>query len=428
MTAALVYIAILFGLILAGVAIAFAIGFAGLIGLWGEMGTSVLGVISTYAWQTTNSFTLSAVPLFILMGEVLFRSGLTDRLFAGLSRSLNAVPGRLLQANVVGATLFAASSGSSVASAAALAPMIYDAEVRQRSYEPRLVLGTLAAGGTLGILIPPSIILILYGAVTGTSVGALFAAGVIPGLLLGAMFMLYVAARALIRPSVVPRDIENLSLAKRLGGVVELWPFVLLAIVVLGSIYGGVATPTESAALGAFLATVLAMAFGRLNLGVLREIALQTVRTTAMLFFIVIAANVMALVLARYGAGAFLTQLASDMSRPQVLALLVVTYLILGCFFDAISMMLLTLPLVMPIVLAAGFDPVWFGIILVVVIEAGLLTPPVGLNLFVVQGSTGEELWEVVRGSAPFVLIQGVALLIFIAFPDVVLWLPERMS
>ena len=431
MTVALGYLAVLFILILGGVAIAFAIGFAGLIGLWGPMGSSVLNAISTFAWQTTNSYTLSAAPLFILMGEILFRSGLTDRLFSALSTSLKGVPGRLLQANIVGATLFAASSGSSVASAAALAPMVYEAEVKQRSYDPRLVLGSLAAAGSLGILIPPSIILILYGAITGNSVGALFAAGIVPGLILGLLYSAYIGARALIRPSIVPDDAADegaVTVGQRLRAFLQLWPFIVLGVVVLGSIYGGIATPTESAAVGAAVAVVLAAVGGRLDRKAIREVLVATVRTSSMLYFIVIAANVMALLLARYGVGAFFTGLTSDLSPVAVLVLVVLAYMALGCFFDAISMMLLTLPVVMPIVLAAGYDPIWFGVILVVVIEVGLITPPVGMNLFVVQASTGAELWDVVRGSAPFIVLQLGTVALLSAFPQLVLWLPERMG
>ncbi|MQB01351.1 MAG: TRAP transporter large permease subunit [Actinobacteria bacterium] len=423
------YMVLMLVLIMSGVWIAFAIGFTALLSLWQIMGDGVLSVIGTFAWQTTTSFTLTAVPLFILMGEVLYRSGLTDRLFAGLSQTLVGVPGGLLQANIVGATLFAASSGSSVASAAALAPMTYKAEVTDRGYDERLVLGTLAAGGTLGILIPPSIVLILYGATTGISVGELFAAGVVPGLVLGLMYMLYISALGLARPSIAPRPAgEAVPRATvRLRGLVQLWPFILLAVIVLGSIYGGIATPTESAALGAVVAFILAVAFARIDRTIVRGIALTTVRTTSMLFFIVIAANVMAMVLSRYGVGQFFSGLAAGAGPAVSLLFIAALYLVLGMFFDAISLMLLTLPVVMPIVQIVGYDPVWFGIILVILLEAGLLTPPVGMNLFVVQGSTGANLSQVVRGSLPFIVLQLLALALFAAVPEIVLWLPQTM-
>lgn len=424
------YILVLLALVLAGVWVAFAMGFTGLMALWPSMGPAVFNVIGTQAWQTATSFTLSAVPLFVLMGETLHRSRLTDRLFAGVAQALTGVPGGLLQANVVGATLFAASSGSSVASAAALAPMTYRAEVVERHYDEPLVLGSLAAGGALGILIPPSIVLILYGAITSTSIGALFAAGLVPGLLLGAMYMIYISVRGLVRPSIAPRPpgTEHAGARTRLLGALQLWPFVALAAVVLGTIYGGIATPTESAALGAVLAFVMGSFFGKLDVGVVRDIAMTTVRTTSMLLFIVVAANVLSLVLARFGVGRFFAGLAVDAGPVLTLLLIVALYLVLGMFFDAISLLLLTLPVVMPVALAVGFDPVWFGIIVVMVLEAGLLTPPVGMNLFVIQGTTGADLGNVVKGSLPFVGIMLFGLLLFASVPQLLLWLPGLLS
>lgn len=420
--------AVLIVLILGGVWIAFAIGVAGTIGLFPEMGPRLFNLIGTHSHQTSTNFTLTAIPLFILMGEAVYRSGLTDRLFSGLSKVLGHFPGGLVQANIGATALFAASSGSSVAAAAALGPMIYEDEVKRRGYNPELVLGSLAAGGTLGILIPPSVILILYGAATGTSVGRLFAAGLIPGLISAGLTAIYVAIRGLRNPSLAPVDEDlRVGLDTRIAGLFETWPFILLAVVVLGSIYGGIATPTEAAAVGALAAFTMAAVFGELSLSKVRTILLSAVRTTSMIVFIIISANVMSALLTWQGVTDGFVAFGADIAPFAVMLLLIVMYLVLGVFFDAVSMMILTLPFALPMVLGAGMDPVWFGILLVTTMEFGLLTPPVGLNLFVIQGVTGANLLQIVRGAVPFLGVQALLIAIIALSPEMVLWLPNLL-
>lgn len=423
------YLLLMVLLIFGGTWIGFAIGFAGAVGLWQTIGERMFSVVATFAWQSTTGFTLSAIPLFILMGDVIYYSGLTSRLFSGISKLITGLPGNLLQGNVVAATLFAATSGSSVASAAALGPMTYVEEVEKRGYNEELVLGSLAAGGTLGILIPPSIIFILYGVATDNSIGQLFLAGLIPGLALAGLFMLYIGIRCSLQPHLVPatETYHAMNWRTRLIGLAEAWPFLVLAAAVLGTIYGGIATPTEAAGVGATVAFIMAFAFGEMNRERLVKTLTSTVRTTSMIFLILIAANVMSMVLTYYNVPVTMRNLASDLGRVEVTLMLIVLYLALGMFFDAISMMILTLPFVMPIIEAAGLDPIWFGVLLVVLIEAGLLTPPVGLNLFVIQGTTGASLGRVIAGSMPFVGIQLLLVTLLIIFPQLATWLPQRM-
>lgn len=421
--------AILVLLITGGLWIAFAIGIAGIVGLWPEMGSAVIPLMAMHSQTQTTSFTLTAVPMFLLMGEIIFRSGLTDRLFRSASVVVSGLPGGLIQANIGATALFAASSGSSVAASAALAPMTFEEEVVKRNYHRGSVLGSIAAGGTLGILIPPSIIMIIYGAATGTSIGRLFLAGIIPGAMAVASMSIYIGVRSWRDPTIAPReaDIARTGAITRLRAAVGLWPFAALALVVLGSIYAGLATATEAASLGTIMAALLGVLLADLDFKGMLDSLLATARTTSMIFLIIIAAQIMAAVLSYNGvparAGAF-----GEGLQPGIAVLALLTmYLALGAFFDAISMMLLTLPFALPIVLSAGLDPVWFGVILVIVIEIGLLTPPVGINLFVMQGVTGVPLGEVIRGVLPFLGLLVLLTALLVVFPELVLALPNAV-
>jgi tripartite ATP-independent transporter DctM subunit len=419
---------ILILLLLCGEWIAFAIGIAGITSLYPKMGFRLFSLIGTISWETCGSFVLAAVPLFILMGELISGGGLTDRLYSGLSKSLRGVKGGLVQTNIAACTFFAAASGSSVASAATMGRVAYP-DMISRGYDKSLVLGSIAAGGTLGILIPPSVIFIIYGSMSEESVGKLFMAGFFPGLIMAGMFMIYIAVRAVFQPTLVPADTtEAVSLREKLLGFIGITPFLVLILVVLGSIYGGIATPTEAAAVGATGTLVLSAIYRRLTPNVVFNACLNTVRSTTMIFLILIAAKLMAMALAYYRIIPMIEHWGAAIGNPMIILLLIILlYLILGMFFDAISMMVLTLPFVLPLIKSAGFDPIWFGVILVILIEMGLLTPPVGINLFVLQGVTGAHLMMVVRGSYPFVILQGLVIILLTYYPQIALWLPATM-
>jgi C4-dicarboxylate transporter, DctM subunit len=415
--------------ILGGVWIAFAIGIVGSIGLFGVIGERTFSLIGLISWKTLTSFTTAGIPLFIFMGNVINYSGLATRLYSGLAKLIHGIPGGIVQTNILASTLFAACSGSSVASAASLAPMSYREQVLKRGCDPKLVTGSLAAGGTLGILIPPSIMFILYGVMTEQSIGKLFMAGLIPGILLAILFMVYIGVRAKLQPELVPQDSnERYSLSDRLQGLKDVWPFLLVAVFVLGSIYGGIATPTESAAIGAVAALVIALSFKTLTIKSFIEICIETVRTSSMIYIIIIASNVMAMMLAYHNIPDLIADIGSSFSPYLLLLFLILMYLCLGMFFDGISLFLLTLPFVMPLVQAAGFDMIWFGVILVLLVECGLITPPVGMNLFVIQGTTGVDLANVIKGSLPFFYVMLLMIILIILFPQIAIWLPSLMS
>ncbi|HSF01936.1 MAG TPA: TRAP transporter large permease subunit [Solirubrobacterales bacterium] len=420
-------IALMLVLLAGGVWIAFAVGIGAVAALWPTLGTRTLTLIGLQSWDTTTSFVLVAIPLFVFMGEILSASGLVTRLYAGVSRLIRGMPGDLVQTNLFACSIFAACSGSAVASAATMGRVSYGEQVVRRGYDAPLVLGSVAAGGTLGILIPPSIFFIVYASISDQSVGRLFLGGVVPGVVVSLAFMVYVAVRCLVNPRLVPPAAgeERPALSARLAGLVEIWPFLLLIVAVLGSLYGGVATPTEAAGVGASAALLIAAGYRTLSWRGLRTACLGTVKTSCMLFFIIISAKIMALALAYYGVPAVMRQFATSLGSPSLLLLLIsVIYLLLGTVFEDFSLMIIMLPFVLPMVQAAGFDLVWFGVFMTVLLEAGLLSPPVGLNLFVIQGVTGAPLAQVVRGSIPFLVILLGAGVLLALVPDLALWLP----
>lgn len=430
-TATILIFAVFMGLLLGGMWIPFAIGIGGLVYLVAAMGPSGLDALGLVAWGSTNSFTLTAVPLFILLAELLLRSGLSDRLYAGLSRVVCVLPGGLLQTNVAGCAVFAAISGSSTATAAAIGTVALP-QLKERKYCTRLSTGTLAAGGTLGILIPPSLAFIIYGTFTDTSIAHLFAAGLLPGLVLTAMFMVYVGVIAVLRPGLAPREeLPPWSPALVLRTVSDVVPATLLIASILGAIYTGVVTPTEAAGLGCTLAFIVCAIWGDLTLAKIRGALRRTVVVSAGLMFIVLAAHIFSYAISMAG----LPQMLADwiaglgLSRTEFLLAVILLYLVLGCFMEAIGIMVVTIPLMQPLLASFGIDPIWFGVLLVVLIELGQITPPLGMNLFVIQGIRTEgHLGEVAMGTAPFVLIMLGLIGILFAVPELATWLPESMA
>ena len=377
-------------------------------------------------WENGIEFLLIAIPLFILMGEILLRSGIAERMYGALAQWLSWLPGGLMHSNVGSCALFAATSGSSVATAATIGTVALP-EVDRHRYNERLFVGTLAAGGTLGILIPPSINLIIYGLLTDTSVPQLYLAGFVPGLLLAVLFMLTVVVACLFRRGWGGTPIET-SWAMRVRSLVHLLPPLGIFLVVVGSIYAGLATPTEAASLGVVASLALAAFTRSLNLEMLRRAVEGTMRTTAMVMLIILAAIFLNFVLAAIGLTQALSQFVLELGLTPMQTLLAVIafYLVLGCFMETLSMLLTTTPLIVPIIVSLGFDPVWFGILMMVMLETALITPPIGVNLYVVQGVRGRgSMNDVITGTLPFVATMFVMIALLVLFPGLALWLPE---
>ncbi|WP_421996874.1 TRAP transporter large permease [Reyranella sp.] len=421
------WVVVLFvGLLLGGLWIPFAMGAAASLLLFTTNGWSGFNAYGLITWGSVNSFTLTAIPMFILMAEVLVQSGVGARVYRGLAVSVRYLPGGLLQTNILGCALFSAISGSSVATAAAIGTVALP-ELEERNYDPKLSAGTLAAGGTLGILIPPSIAMILYGSFTEVSIAKLFMAGVLPGLLLAALFMAYVAVRALLRPDLAPR--RAMAAQSMLATASQLLPFVVLIGLVLGGIYFGVVTPTEAGAVGSALSLLIAVIWGRFGWREFRIAIRNSTRVSAGLLFIVLAAYLFAYAVEDAGIASSLTEwfVGLKLGRIEFIVVIFAMYLVLGCVIDSIGMMVLTVPLLYPVLLEYGIDPIWFGVVLVVMIELGQITPPVGINLFVIQSIWNGRIGQVIVGTAPFVLIMIAFVALLTVWPELALYLPSRM-
>ncbi len=429
MEALLILVVPLVLLLLLGQHIAFALLVTAFIGYYALLGGALPQTIGGTSFNLTYSFVITAIPLFIFMGEIILRTGFSGKLYVGLSRWLQLLPGGLLHSNIGASAMFAAVCGSSVATCAAIGTVALP-EMEKRGYDRKIAAGSLAAGGVLGPLIPPSIAFIIYGVITETSIVRLFMAGVFPGLMLTGMFMIYIVARVLLDRSLVPEE-SRVSWRERLIGSMELLPIVSLMLVVLGSIYGGWATPTEAAAVGAVGAMAMAAAFRRLNWSIVWLSLVEATRATAFILFIIVGAMLVGVVLANLRIPRALTDmvLSAQLSPLMVMIAIYTMYFILGCFLDGISMMIITLPVVFPVVMALGYDPVWFGVAFVIIMEVGLLTPPVGLNLFVIHGLAKHRPFsEVATGAAPFFVVMLVALVVIHAFPEISLWLPRALT
>ena len=377
-------------------------------------------------WNATTDFLLIALPLFILLGEILLRAGFAERMYAALARWLTWLPGGLMHSNIAACAMFAATSGSSVATAATVGAVALP-EIRRYGYNERLFLGTLAAGGTLGILIPPSINMIVYAVLTNTSVPRLYLAGIVPGLLLTLLFMGTVVIACIVRPAWGGSMLTS-SWPDRIRSLVHLLPPLAIFVVVVGSIYAGVATPTEAASLGVIGGLALAAGFGRLSWKMLMGALESTMTATGMIMLIIVGAYFLNFIMASIGLTTALTGSIESLglSKWEMLFAVIVFYVVLGCFMETLSMMITTIPVIAPIMVGLGFDAVWFGIVVILLIETALITPPVGLNLFVVQNvRRSGSLNDVIIGTLPFVATLFVMLAIVSVFPSVVLWLPS---
>jgi C4-dicarboxylate transporter DctM subunit len=425
---ALVLVAVMLVLLTSGLWVALALYGVGLIGLLVFTQAPAGKVMATTTWGGSDSWALTALPLFIWMAEILFRTRLSDDIFTGLAPWLQRIPGRLVHVNIVGCGVFSAVSGSNAATCATIAKIALP-ELMRRGYDERMVIGSLTASGTLGILIPPSIMMIVYGFIAQVSIARLFIAGIIPGALIMAIFMGYVMVWAWLHPEKIPPSDMRTSLAEKLYASRRLIPVMALIALVMGTIYLGVVTPTEAATVGAVGALVLSALYGSLTWPTFVESLVESARTSCMIAFILAGAAFMAMAMAYTGIPRALAQWISAQQLPAwgLLGALTVLYVVLGFALDGISMVVLTSAVVQPMILQAGIDPVWFGIYIVLMVQVAELTPPVGFPMFVMQTFTGRDLLFISRAGLPFffLLLAGTALLV--AFPGLVTYLPDQM-
>jgi tripartite ATP-independent transporter DctM subunit len=424
----LIYCFLLFTLLVSNMWIATALGAVGLIGLYFVTGGGAVTMVGELLFNSTNHFTYTMIPLFIFMGELIKHTGISERLYDGASHWVRRIPGGLLHSNIVSCAIFSAVSGSSMATAATIGAVAIP-EMERRGYQKRILFGSLAAGGTLGILIPPSLGLIIYGSVVGESIGELFIAGIIPGILTTVCFMLYVCLVAVFKPEMAPRG-EKISLSGMIYSLKNVAPVTLLIFMVLGTIYLGVASPTEAAALGAAMAFILALLYRRLNWTNMTSSLSSALQTSCYIMLIVVSAYVLSMAFSMERIPAELTSAVTSLNinRYAIWALLVLVYIVIGAFIDGISILLLTVPVVHPMMTALGFDSIWLGIVLTICIEMGQITPPVGVNLFVIHGISGRKHFkDVILGSLPFFFIQILVVAILTIFPVLVTWLPSMM-
>lgn len=424
----LLLIAVMLGALVLGMWVAFSLSLVALVALASKPLLPASQILATSFWSASTSWDLTALPMFIWMGEILFRSKLSEDMFAGLAPLVRRLPGRLTHVNVIGSAVFAAVSGSSAATTATIGKISLP-ELEKRGYDEQLAIGSLAGAGTLGLLIPPSIILIVYGAAVEESIARLFIAGVVPGIVLAVLFMAYVMLWSILNKDRMPPADARLPFTGKLKAMRRLLPVVLLIAGVIGSIYGGLASPTEAAVVGVALSLLLARLQGMLDWKLFASGLMAATATSCMIAFILAGAAVLTTAMGFTGLprnlAAWIGSL--ELSPAALLFMLTLLFVGLGCFLDGISMVVLTTAVIMPLVTAAGFDLVWFGIYLVIVVEMAQITPPVGFNLFVIQGLTGRNILQIARATLPFFSILVLMVVLLAVFPDIALWLPRTM-
>jgi C4-dicarboxylate transporter DctM subunit len=425
----LVFLAILFFFLGTGVWVALSLIGVSIVGMMLFTSRPVGDAMATTVWGASSSWSLTALPLFIWMGEILFRTKLSENLFRGLTPWMQRLPGGLLHVNIAGSAIFAAISGSSAATVATVGKMSIP-ELRKRHYPERMIVGTLAGAGTLGLLIPPSITLIIYGVTVNESIAKLFIAGILPGIGLALMFMGYVVAWALVRRHQGDGDGRRYDWGEKLRALLLLLPIIALILAVMGSIYLGYATATEAAVLGVVGSMALSAAQRSLTWASFVESLLGATRTSAMIAFILAGSSFLSLAMGFTGLPRGLASWIGglELSPIALIAALTVFYIILGCFLDGISAVVLTMAVIEPLVRQSGFDMIWFGIYLMIVVEMAQITPPIGFNLFVLQGMTGHDMGFIARAAIPLFLIMVLAVAVLVAVPDIATFLPEAMS
>ncbi len=420
-------IGLLFATASTGIALGAALGLTGLIILHFFAGGATSLAVDAI-WNVFNSFTLSAVPMFVLLGEILLRSGVSERAYTAFTPLFRRIPGGLLHTNIAVCTLFGAVSGSSLSTAAAVGSVAYPEMVR-RGYDKDAVVGSLAGGGTLGLLIPPSLSLLIFGALTETSIGRLFLAGVLPGLMVSLLFMAYIFFLCLWRPQISPRSQESVSWRALMLGMGQVWPLLLLILAVVGSIIFGLATPTEASGVGVVLAAAISFIWGDMTWRKLGQAIYRSVLLFTSIGFVVLGATVLAQSVSILGVPQAILEAteASGLGKYGVFLIIIAIYLVLGCVFDGLSLMIMTLPIVFPLLTSMGFDPIWVGVIITIMIEIGQVTPPVGLNLSVLAALTNNEisLGRVAIAAIPYWAILLLAVGVLTVFPAIALYLPD---
>ncbi len=422
------FISVLLFLLGSGVWVAISMIGVSAIGMLLFTSRPVGDAMATTIWGTSSSWTLTALPLFVWMGEILFRTKLSENLFSGLSPWMQKLPGGLIHVNVVGCALFAAISGSSAATVATVGKMSIP-ELRKRKYPEKILLGSLAGSGTLGLLIPPSIILIIYGVTVQESIAKLFIAGIIPGIMIALIFMSYVIIWSLINKKSMPKYVEKFTFLEKIKKSKQLLPVIILISAVIGSIYIGVATATEAASLGVVGALILSYFQKSLSIQTFKKSLLGATKTSCMIAFILAGSTFLSLAMGFTGLPRNLAIWIQNMElSPYVLIfVLMIFYIILGMFLDGISAVVLTMAIIEPMIRQAGFDMIWFGIFLVIVVEMAQITPPVGFNLFVLQGMANKDMGFIARSAFPLFMLMILAVILVVIFPEIALWMPQQM-
>ncbi len=422
---------LLFVLMGLGSPIFVSLGLSGLFGIYLITGIRGLFQLPASIFAQLDSFTLVAIPLFILMGEIIFITGIGKDIYNAFSKWLNKIPGGLAIASIYSCALFGAMSGVSIAGVATIGTMAVP-EMLKRKYDKGLAAGSVAAAGALAVLIPPSISFILYGAISGESVGKLFIGGIIPGIVLATMMAVYVYIKVLRNPSLAPREHGEVTFSEKMASLKRLWPVLLLILVVLGTIYTGIATPTEAGAIGVFGAFFIALVYGRLNWETFRSALFKATHVTVVILIILASAYAFSqflnLIRLPEMVAMWLTNL--HLHRMIVMLIIMAVLIVLGCLIDGASLIIVTTPILLPTITALGFSPLWYGILVVLNVEIAVITPPVGLNLYTMKSIVGDQvsLGEIIKGTAPFIIVDILALLLFMFWPELALWLPGKMG
>ncbi len=422
---------LLFVLLGLGSPIFVSLGLSGLFGIYLITGIRGLFQLPASIFAQLDSFTLVAIPLFILMGEIIFITGIGKDIYNAFSKWLNKIPGGLAIASIYSCALFGAMSGVSIAGVATIGTMAVP-EMLKRKYDKGLAAGSVAAAGALAVLIPPSISFILYGAISGESVGKLFIGGIIPGIVLATMMAAYVYIKVLRNPSLAPREHGEVTFSEKMASLKRLWPVLLLILVVLGTIYTGIATPTEAGAIGVFGAFFIALVYGRLNWETFRSALFKATHVTVVILIILASAYAFSqflnLIRLPEMVAMWLTNL--HLHRMIVMLIIMAVLIVLGCLIDGASLIIVTTPILLPTITALGFSPLWYGILVVLNVEIAVITPPVGLNLYTMKSIVGDQvsLGEIIKGTAPFIIVDILALLLFMFWPELALWLPGKMG
>ncbi|PIE68178.1 MAG: C4-dicarboxylate ABC transporter permease [Deltaproteobacteria bacterium] len=406
----------------------FLVAACGLVFLAGFPVDRIGYIVKAVTWRSSSAWELAAIPLFIWMGEIIFRTDISERLFRGLSPLVQWLPGRLLHTNILGCTLFAAVSGSTSATTATVGKITTTA-LDERGYDSDLAVGSLAGAGSLGFLIPPSIVMIVYGVLAEVSIAKLFAAGILPGLLVAFLYSSYIVVRNIFDKSLAPQEKEKYTFMQYIFAIKDLSPVIILMVVILGGIYSGIVTPSEAAAVGVAGTFILIAIMGSFSWKIILESAMGAVKTSAMVCSILVGAAFLSTAFGYLHLPAELVKLIKmlELSPYMLLIILVGFYIVLGCFLDGISIIVMSLPITLPMIVAAGFDPIWYGVFMVLMIELAQITPPVGFNLFILQGLTGRPIGSVVAAAFPFFILMCIAVLLLSIFPIIVLWIPNSI-